>query len=53
MEKRKYYSEIADQEIIELGDSTFLDDWIEPEMLRRCAIKYKTLNGELTEEQEF
>ena len=52
MDKRSTYSDIDDSEIKTEPVSGFPDDWIEPEMLRRCATKYKSISGELYEEQQ-
>jgi len=51
MDKRITFSDTDDQEVKEEYEKSFPDDWIEPEMLRRCATKYKTVSGELYEEQ--
>lgn len=51
MDKRSYIYDNDDEEIITVEESSSPDAWIEPEMLRRCSGKYKTLSGELYEEQ--
>ena len=53
MDKRKYYSDIADEEITVTEENSSLDDWIQPEMLRRCSTKYKSLMGETKEDYDF
>lgn len=47
MDKRKYLPDDDVQEIILPEDSSSPDAWIQPEMLRRCTSKHKTMNGEL------
>ena len=52
MDKRRTFSDTDDNDIEKEPDSGFPDNWIEPEMLRRCAAKYKTVSGELLEENQ-
>lgn len=52
MDKRFTFSDIDDQEVKDESEAGFPDNWVEPEMLRRCATKYKTISGELYEEHQ-
>lgn len=53
MDKRKYISDEDAQEIIIPDDSSSVDAWIQPEMLRRCTSKDKTLVQDINDDELF